>query len=822
MKRRGAACFGKSGFHQIALLALGIAIPIVVPAHADSEIQSFSILGNQLNPAGMQPGLIPDSRGMSQLIAFSRSPTGLLYPKPPIAPAITQSADNPDWWYSGWAELGLLGNLSNTKAASFGEYGDWRTGAVGSFGFQAENRESAAYVQGRAGSIGRRDQYYELKAGRYGVFNVGLHFNATPRLFSNNARILWSGARTDRLTLPAGMMPGAVSGPEIQAALDTTPASRLSLTRNNAGLSASYMASENWEIYFKLANEWRDGVRPLGSGFWFPSRGAAELVQPIKYRTLEISTGARFKGRDAQANVAYAASFFRNDIAALTWDNPALGAGGFIPERGRMTLAPNNNYHIVKGDFAWTQSDVRFAASASYSAMRQNQALLPPVVNSGFTPIDLSNWNTVAALSQNTADAGIDTFDGFAQLRYAPLTDLSLTLETRYRNQDNKTDYLAFNPLTSEFGYLGLDGALSRIYDPESPGNDRPIRNIPFATDKFDVTAKADYRLAPHTRLNLSYAHKELERSYREVAKSTDNVFKGQLSNVGHDWGTIRLSYEYAKRSGSAYVPDPYHFARSPSLPGYIPREGGDAPLTLDSLRIYDVADRSEHLIGVQSNFILSERTDLQLSGSYKNADYDADYGLQSLSTFDANTSLTTQISPTVSFTAFYSFQTHQRDAAAINAARSGSPDGSAGGPNYPLENAWSESVDDLNHVVGGNLHYEMRRVTLDLSYTYSMANSEFAYAYSGLGAISGGLTAAEAGSAFPDQKFEHHALEASVLWPYNEKIVIRSYYRLEHEDLADFHYEGLSNVVGNHIFLGAVPQDYTAHVLGIFTQFRF
>jgi MtrB/PioB family decaheme-associated outer membrane protein len=824
MKDTGRASFVKPTRYQIAALALVFAgvMESAAPASADSEIHSFSILGNQLNPTGMQPGLATDIRGMSQRIQFSRSPSGLLYPKPLIYPAMSQSEDSPAWWHSGWAETGLIGNLSDTKTASFDEYGDWDTGLVASFGFRAENRDTALYVQGRAGSIGRRDQYYELETGRYGVFNIGLHFNATPHLFSTNAKVLWNGAGTGNLTLPAGMLPGAVTGPEVQAALNAAPATRLSITRNNAGLSANYIASDTWELYFNLANEWRDGSRPIGSAFWFPSRGAAELVQPIKYRTLVVSTGARFRGEAMQANLAYAGSFFRNDIASLTWENPALGAGGFIPERGRITLAPDNDYHMVKGDFAWVLSDVRFAASASYSAMRQNENLLPSVVNSGFTPIDLSNWNTLAALSQSSADASIDTFDGFAQLRYTPVTDLSLTLETRYRNQDNKTDYLSFNPLTSEFGYLGLDGALSRIYNPASPGNDRPIRNIPFATDKFDISAKADYRLSSHTRLNLSYAHKELERRYREVAKSTDNVFKTQIASVGHDWGTVRISYEYADRSGSAYIPDPYVFARSASLPGYVPRAGGDAPLTLDSFRKYDVADRAEHQFSIQTNFIVSERTDLQISGSHKSVNYNADYGLQSLNSFDANGSLTTQILPAMSFTAFYSFQSHQRDIAAINAARSNSGDASAGGPNYPLENAWSESADDVNHVLGGNLHYDLESVTLDLSYTYSMANSEFAYAYAGLGAISGGLTAAEAGSAFPDQIFKHHVLEASVLWPFNEKILIRTYYRLEHENLADFHYDGLTNVVGNHIFLGAVPEDYTAHVLGIFTQFHF
>jgi MtrB/PioB family decaheme-associated outer membrane protein len=801
--------------------AVAVLCALAMPAYADSAITNFSIIGNQLNPTGLLTGLSVDPRGMSQRVILSRSPTGLLYPKPFVFPQMTQSDSDPAWWSSGWAELGFLTDFSENSAA-FGEYGDWDTGLIANFGYRAENRETADYFQARAGSIGRGDGFYELRAGRYGRFNIGLFYNSRPHFLAGNARSLWSGAGTANLRLPSDLVPGNVTSSDVAAALAATTPSRLSFTRDQAGMTATYMPSDEWELYFNLANEWRDGVRPLGSAFFFPSRGTAELVQPIQYRTLELSTGVRFKGDTMQANLGYAGSFFRNDLASVTWDNPALGQNGFIPEQGRISLAPDNDSHIVKGDFAWTGSMIRFASSLSYSAMLQNDALQPHTVNSGLTPIDLSNWNTVASLSRNRADASIETFDGFAQVSATPITDLSLTLEARLRDQDNTTDFMLLNPQTGDYGYIGLDGALSRLYNPNAAGSDVPVRNIPFATDKFDVTAKADYRLEPRTRINFSYAHKEQERRYREVAKSTDNVLTGQISSIGHDWGTVRLSYEYADRSGSDYVPDPYVFARSAGLAGYVPRATGDAPYALNTFRKYDVADRTEHFIRAQTNFILDERTDLQLSGSYKGTNYDAEYGLKSLDSYDLNGSVTSQISDALTVSGFYSFQSHRREVSSINPQRTSSGDDTAGGPNYPLEDAWDESVDDKNHVVGANLHYELERVSLDLNYTYSYANSEFAYAYASLGAISGALTAAEAGAAFPDERFEHHVFEVSIAWPFTDQILLRGYYRLEHETLADFHYDGLPNVVGNHIFLGAVPEDYTANVIGLFTQFRF
>ena len=807
----------------VLLVAVAVA---AVPAsgRADSSIAATSILGNQLNPTGLIPGIATDPRGMSQFVQFSRSPTGLLYPKPFILPEMTQSESDPAWWHSAWADVGFMSDLSNTSAASFLEYGDWSTGLVASFGFWAENRENANYIAGTAGSIGRRDQYYDLKFGRYGLLNVDLSYDGIPHVLATNAKVLWNGAGTDNWTLPEGLTPGETTAAQAQAATQQTAESKLGITRSKAGIAVTYTPFVAWEIFVNASNEWRDGSRPIGSAFWFPSRGAAQLAQPIKYRTLDLSSGVRFKGEEMQANLTYTGSFFRNDLATLSWDNPGLGLtpGAFVPQRGRITLAPDNDYHVIAGDFAWATTDVRFAANLSYGKMEQNESLVPPVVNEGFIPIDLRNWNTADALGQKTADAIIESFNGFAQVRWTPNAKLGLTFETRYRNDDNKTSYLAYNPLTTQYGYVGLDGALSRIYLPAAAGSDVPIRNIPFATDELKLTSKLDYRLSDRTRFDVSWIHQEIDRRFREVTRTNDDVFAGQISTLGHDWGTVRLSYSFADRNGSAYIVDPYIFARSSSLTGYIPsRPDGDAPYALGSFRKYDVADRSEHAVRLQSNFILSERTDLQLSGAFKRADYAADYGLRALDTFDMNGSLTSQVSDVLTFSAFYGFQSHHRDVASINAARSSSSDDSAGGPNYPLSNAWTENADDLNHVFGVNADYRIGDVTLDLNYTYSLSTSEFAYSF-GPGAISPGLTPLEAGSAFPDQQFEHHVLEAIIGWAYSENISFRWYYRLEHQRLDDFHYEGLVSVVGNHLFLAAVPEDYTAHVLGFFAQYRF
>ena len=805
-----------------ALILLLIGAPGA--AYADSAVGISLGVGNELNPSGLIPGVLTDSRGLSAFISNSRSPSGYLYPKPFLLPELTQDKDAPDWWRSGWTDAGVLYNASNTHAATFSEYGDWSSGVIGSFGMYAENRKTANYVSLSGSSIGRDDQSYSLSAGRFGVFRFNLGFVAAPHMLAANATAPWNGIGTSDLTLTPGTVPGAATAAQVRSALSQTLPANLGFSRTTTGMALSYTPSDTWELFLNAANEWRDGNKPIGSAFSFPGRGAAELVQPVKYRTTDLSIGSRYKGEELQANVTYAGSFFRNDFAALTWDNPGLGtpAGSFAPRRGRIALAPNNDYHTIKADAAWILSDVQVAANASYAIMRQDDDLLPPAANSGRSPVDLANWNTIAALSRRTAKAGLDAVNGFVQFRWNADRDLALTLVTRYRNEDNKTDYSAFNPLTGEYGYMGLDGALSRIYTPAIPGTDVPIRNIPFQSNELKITSKADYRAADHTRIALSITHDEIDRANREVLHSRDNSVETDINTTGYEWGTVRFSYSYADRDGSSYVTDPYIFARSSSLPGYVQRPpNGDAPYALNTFRKYDVAGRREHTAKLQSNFVLTEDSDFQLTGSYRRSDYDADYGLRALDTYDANVSYTDQISNALTLTAFYGFQFHWRTAASVNAARSASSDASAGGPNYPAANSWQERVRDTNHVFGINAEYRVGKFSGGLDYTYSQATSDFAYSFAGLGAISSGLTPLEAGFGFPDQQFAHHILEAKLTWTYSEQISLRWYYRLEHETLNDFHYTGLTNLVGNNIFIAAIPQDYTAHIIGFFTQYR-
>jgi len=61
-------------------------------------------------------------------------------------------------------------------------------------------------------------------------------------------------------------------------------------------------------------------------------------------------------------------------------------------------------------------------------------------------------------------------------------------------------------------------------------------------------------------------------------------------------------------RHGSAYVANPYDFAYSVSLPGFVAPPGGVPAFTVDAMRKYDLADRRAHKLDLSATVALSGR----------------------------------------------------------------------------------------------------------------------------------------------------------------------------------------------------------------------
>ena len=117
---------------------------------------------------------------------------------------------------------------------------------------------------------------------------------------------------------------------------------------------------------------------------------------------------------------------------------------------------------------------------------------------------------------------------------------------------------------------------------------------------------------------------------------------------------------------------------------------------------------------------------------------------------------------------------------------------GAAGGADYPLSNAWHERLASDNFAAGLTAHQSWNRISLDVNYVYTHGDSAIGYSFASTGAFFNLLTAAQAGSAFPDIVFDSHTLQANARYQASKALSYVLLYRFDFEHLDDFHYNGL------------------------------
>jgi len=768
------------------------------PARASSA-SAAALCALIAHGAAADPTAARDERGLSAFNAApSRSPSGFLYEWP----------YEPRPWLA--IEAGALG--AGGSAPDVVSYRDVREGFL-------LNRVSLAtrYLDFSAERVGREDQSYRAAFGRAGAFGARFFYDETPTLFTDQALTVFRGAGSGSLTLVPGLVPGNNTGAQVNAALQGAGPFEVGFTRRKGGLELDATPGERWRLFARYALDRKDGTRPSGGASYYPPAALAELIEPIDYRTHEVAAGVQWANERLQANLEYSGSLFRNGTGALTWENPLILGDPAVMQRGRVDLYPENEAHHVKLDLAAALPlRGRLTGGMAFGRMTQDDDLIPPTVNSGLLgAIDLAQWNTAAALSQQTAGARIDTRLAHAGLALSPFASLTLQAKWRRYEEDNRTNYSAFNPQTGESGYLGNDGAVINTV----PNNlyRAQLNSVPFECDRTNRSLEGDYQLLRRTSFGLGYERADEECRHRERRSTEEGRWRASLSNRDLRWATVRLSYEQAKRTGEDYNPEPNaaYYADSAFL---------DIPATLAQLRKHDLADREQQIARARVNFLVAPDMDLAFSGRYQDDEYGAQYGRLDQRAYALNVEWNWQPRPRASAYAHYGFERRRQRMALINEDFAGyfSGDANAGGLLYPLANRWDEESQDDSHLFGLGLRYAFGPATLEGGYTYMYSPYRTLYSFASPGALAGGAAAAAAaGGSMPVITFRQHILETSLRYAIDREKALRLYFRYERAEYEDWHYDGMPNVLGSEaVFLGAGPRNYSVSLVGLFFQY--
>ncbi len=783
-----------------SLFALLLAAPIV--AEERQSVLSGPVLEES------QP---VDERGLSSLVPFRRrTPTGFLYPWP----LLPQPFHGTDFLVRASAESGWLVEHGDDHEARFSEYSDFGSGLLlRRFSLEGKQKDGLSHFSLEGGSVARSDAFYRLELGRTGVFRVRARYDDLPHVYADDARILYRGVGSDVLDLPAGLVPGTNRASDLGAALAQVGKSRIMQSRNESSLDlrARLRPDLVWLAGYRLDR--RHGERPfggtLGTTFGTTVSGSVvELLEPIQSRTHEWSTGLEYAAEHIQANLRYRASLYDNRRDSLTWENPFAATDlGFLlvpgEPLGRSALPPDNASHQIGADFAaalpWQG---RFIFSGAWTRMQQDASLLPATINS-----DLTDF---AVISRRHADARVDTLMLQSKLRARPIGPVDLHLDLRLFDRDGDTNYTAFDPTTGRYGYVVEDLA---------PTN--RVGAAPFSYRRWNAETGADWRVSRKSKVGLEWSHEETQRANRARALTRDDRLRAHASTRTFAQGTTRISYEYLKRTGTAYDParDAAYYAASPIAVGI----AGPAR-SLQSFRQFDLARSQGHELEWRSNWALGSAADLAFTARYRERDYGADYGVRDERSGEAGLDASYLPSPKVELHLFASYERRDRRLRTIDSTPGPVVDLSAGGPTFPFRNSWSwdSEVDTLSTGSGFSVR-PTRTIELEVDYRllYSRERVETDFDRTG-GALTPGVDPATAQKSYAPQRLLDHVLTLSGKKSWSDAIATRLLYRLYDSTIEDAQQSSIQPLVNQNLYLATVDDDFRVHLIALTAEFRY
>jgi hypothetical protein len=843
---------GRGNLKRKALAgALASALALPLAAIADTGVGVDLWQGNKLDPAAGGASRMVDARGTSWLgPGEHRTPTGNLIMCPAQPPRVTEAGD---WRYYGILQLGWLGTSGDDDNALWNRYADWDSGLVlGLLAVHAERPGDGSYVDARASRISETDQYYTLRAGRAGKFRVDAFARDLPNVLGNSARPIWNGVGSNHLTLAGGLTPGASTPAAVAAVSAATPERRLQVNRSKQGLGVNYFFDRRWTGYLDVSDEQRKGERPFGGTFYFnytgvDNGGVLETVKPIDDSTINVNAGLRYAGPVWRMEFGYSGSWYRDRHTAFDYENPfALtpvipGAQAPALGQGQFAMEPDNDYHNLRASFtrrvAWNGE---LSITVSGARMRQNDTLLPPVNCQGSFGIDLSptgaasspmlypcsDWNTPAALSRQSADMGIDTTMLDARLVLQPGHGVTLRGGVKFHREDYRNTYLAFNPLTGDYGYVAENGARGSVlpggagfWSPENPSVITRIRSLPLDTRTIDANLGADWRLSPHDTLGATLTATRDEPTHRERSRVEDRSLALHWTNRALDWLTLRANYTRLHQSGDRYDSNPYDFTYSISLPGFVPPPGGIPAHTVDALRKYDLASRDENKADLIAT--LMPREDMTVSATLRGDwnDYDAVLGRQRMDNLGATLAWDWQPAPATSASVFLAWDRSRLRLANVNEINDSGSDPALGGSTFPDIGRWTAEDQERDRSLGATFNHRVGRVTLDAGWTLLDARGSLDYGFASPAALAYFQDATGvAGNAFPALRYRVDSLTIGVTIAIAERVSLRLFDYHERGRISDWHYLGFDQgLVHDHrVYTDAGPESYDANLVGL------
>lgn len=653
--------------------------------------------------------------------------------------------------FSGTVELGL-GNVSD-DSFKFGEYNGLNEKGgflIGNAALRSRGA-NANYWNVDASNLGLDTRSLGVEGGKQGTYKVILQYDELPHYISDSAATPYLGSGTDTLTLPGTWVKAGSTAGMTDLANSLQPVD-LETKRKRLGLGVTLASVRDWEFAVKVRHETKEGTQRIAGTFFF---NAAQLVQPVDYVTDQVDVSASYTGSKWQARLAYYGSTFSNNNSSLTWDNPYTSTPG-VDDKGQLALAPDNEFHQILASAGYSFSDkTRASADLAFGHMTQNQAYLAPTLNTTLV---------VPALPQSSLDGSVDTLNANLKVVSALMDKLRLNAAFIYDDRNNKTPQAAYPWVTTDM-----------ILNPART-------NLPYSFTKSTAKLSADYLATARTRASAGFDYETNERTYQEVAKTTENTFWGKVNTRVLDNLDLMLKLAHADRDNSGYV----------VVPEISPPEN---PL----LRKYNMASRTRDTGGLRADVSAWQTVNLGFGIDYANDDYsksqigltesrDVSYGVDASTLLAKNTTL-------------YVFLTREQ----IKSNQAGSQLFST--PDWTGEN--NDTVD----TAGIGVKHTLIKSKLDIGADYAISHSR--------GEVTVYTGAPD--PAFPDLISKLGSVKLYATYRIKDNISLNGTYWYESYKSENWQLDGVTpSTIPNVLTLGEQPPSYYVNVVMLTVRYKF
>jgi MtrB/PioB family decaheme-associated outer membrane protein len=382
---------------------------------------------------------------------------------------------------------------SDDKSAKFGEYRDMSNGLFGDVNllFDSETHFVGLTVENPT----LDDQFYEMRAGQFGLGRARIYFDELEHQLSRNA-----------LTPLTGIGSNSLIGPAIVPPVSTWTPFDYRVERKVYGAEVTVDPQQN-PFYFKASVEQQrhEGIMPWGavifSGF--------EVPMPVDYTTDNLIFESGYRSKETTAVLTAGYSVFDNDNDLLT-----VNDGTNLEEYS--TPADNYSYNLggrLVQRLPIANIDNVLALKVSYNRNKSE-----------------ADWSEYTPFALPSEDADFDGDIEYIRGSAALTTQWSAMLDTRlfynYVDRNNDSEEI-----------ISLDD--DRI-------------NYLFEYDKHEAGLNANYRLNKTNKLMGGYEFSYTDRNREDADTTTDNLIFGQVKNTSLDWMSTTFRLEYLNRSSDS------------------------------------------------------------------------------------------------------------------------------------------------------------------------------------------------------------------------------------------------------------------------------